>query len=36
MQVLDINAAATVITAITSFRDPDLAIRCGFPATISD
>lgn len=32
LQVLDINAASNSIAAITSFRDPDLAQRCGFPA----
>ena len=34
LQVLDIHPDSTSVTAITSFRDPDLALRCGFAATI--
>lgn len=34
LQVLDIDAAARSIAAITSFRDPVLARRCGFPAVM--
>lgn len=34
LQVLEINSQTNTITAITSFRDPNIAIRCGLPATI--
>lgn len=36
LQVLDIHPDATCITAITSFRDPNLAVRCGFAPVIND
>jgi RNA polymerase sigma-70 factor (ECF subfamily) len=35
LQVIDIDGPSNAIVAITSFRDPDLAARCGLPATIS-
>jgi len=35
LQVLDVDGDSRTITAITSFRDPDLAVACGFPMTIS-
>lgn len=35
LQVIDVNESGTRIAAITSFRDPELALRCGFSPTIS-
>ena len=35
LQILDIDRGSGDIVAITSFRDPNIAIRCGLPATIS-
>lgn len=35
LQVLDVDVDSNTITAITSFRDPDIAVRCGFPMTIT-
>ena len=34
LQVLDIDADFMAITAVTSFRDTDAAIRCGFPGSV--
>ncbi|MDP9495644.1 MAG: RNA polymerase subunit sigma-70 [Actinomycetota bacterium] len=34
LQVLDVDGDSGTITAITSFRDPDLAVACGFPMTL--
>lgn len=34
LQVLDVDPATNLVAAITSFRDPDLAIRCGFAPAI--
>jgi RNA polymerase sigma-70 factor (ECF subfamily) len=31
LQVLHIDAESLLISSITSFRDPELAMRCGFP-----
>ncbi|MEX1124037.1 MAG: sigma factor-like helix-turn-helix DNA-binding protein, partial [Acidimicrobiia bacterium] len=35
LQVIDIDADANTIAAITSFRDPDIAVQCGFPMRIT-
>ena len=35
LQVLDVDGDSNTITAITSFRDPDIAVRCGFPMAIA-
>ncbi len=35
LQVIDVDAISHRITGITSFRDPDIALRCGFPPTIT-
>jgi len=35
LQVLDIDPGTSRITAITSFRDPGLAVRCGFTERIT-
>jgi hypothetical protein len=35
LQVLDVDGDSNTITAITSFRDPDIAVRCGFPIAIA-
>jgi hypothetical protein len=34
LQVIDIDATTNRIAAITSFRDPAVALSCGFPATL--
>lgn len=36
LQVLHVRQDGAAIEAITSFRDPALALRCGFPRTIED
>ena len=35
LQILDIDRSSGEIIAITSFRDPSIAIRCGLPASIA-
>lgn len=35
LQVIEIDSESKTIVAITSFRDPDIPIRCGLPATIT-
>lgn len=34
LQVLDVDAESVKIAAITSFRDPKLAVACGFPQAL--
>jgi RNA polymerase sigma-70 factor, ECF subfamily len=34
LQILDIDFGTNTIAAITSFRDPGIAVRCALPATI--
>lgn len=36
LQIIDVDSNSKTITAITSFRDPGLAVRCGFPTTITE
>jgi RNA polymerase sigma-70 factor (ECF subfamily) len=35
IQVIEVDDGSRTITGITSFRDPEIAVRCGFPRTIS-
>jgi hypothetical protein len=34
LQVIDVDGDSNTISAITSFRDPEIAVRCGFPMSI--
>jgi len=35
LQILEIDAGSKLITAITSYRDPAMAVRCGLPAVLT-
>jgi RNA polymerase sigma-70 factor (ECF subfamily) len=35
IQVIEVDDSIKAISGITSYRDPEIAVRCGFPRTIS-
>ncbi len=35
IQVIEVAEGSKTISGITSFRDPETAVRCGFPRTIT-
>jgi hypothetical protein len=35
IQVIEVDDDSRLITGITSFRDPDIAVDCGFPRILT-